>query len=267
MITFTLRREPDQRLDLSPLIPEKLAGKSLREIAAVELQTTRERVTVGEVFKILLGDAASLRFVGGSERFDWLGHAMSSGEIVIEGHAGAQAGRLMTGGSLTVRGNVGPFAASGLSGGHMEIAGDAGDNLGAPGIGEMQGLGGGVVIVRGNAGARAGERMRRGMLVIEGDAGDNAGARMLAGTLIVCGGTGRHPGVLMRRGTMLLGAPPAEMLPAFMDCGPQDLVFARLMARALANDSPRAAALWKRKLRRFAGDMSQLGKGEIFIAG
>ena len=129
MITFTLRREPDQRLDLSPLIPEKLAGKSLREIAAVELQTTRERVTVGEVFKILLGDAASLRFVGGSERFDWLGHAMSSGEIVIEGHAGAQAGRLMTGGSLTVRGNVGPFAASGLSGGHMEIAGDAGDHL------------------------------------------------------------------------------------------------------------------------------------------
>ena len=267
MITFALRREPDQRLDLSPLIPEKLVGKSLRDLAAIQLQTTRERVTVGDVFKILLGDAGFVRFNGGSPRLDWIGHGMSQGGIEVHGDAGAQAGRLMTGGALSILGDAGPFAGSGLSGGSLDIAGDAGDHLGAPGVGEMQGISGGIVRVSGNAGERAGERMRRGVLLIEGNAGDNAGARMVAGTLVVCGKCGRHPGALMRRGTILLGAPPAEMLPAFMDCGPQDLVIARLMARWLERISPRAAALWKRKLRRYAGDMSQLGKGEIFVAG
>ena len=129
----------------------------------------------------------------------------------------------------------------------------------------MTGMAGGLVIIRGNAGQRAGERMRRGVLIIEGFAQRYAGCRMVAGTLIVCGKAGRHPGTLMQRGTIALSGPPAEVLPAFADCGPQDLVITRLMARALAPDSPRAAALLSRRLRRLAGDMSQLGKGEILL--
>lgn len=264
-LTFTLRAEPDQRLDLSALTPERLAGKTLKEIATLELQTTRQRVTAGDVFRILMGGKAEkLRFEGGSERFDWLGHAMQAGSIEVNGDAGAQAGRLMAGGQLLVRGSVGPCAASGLTGGRMEISGDAGDFLGAPGIGEMAGMAGGFVIVRGSAGAHAGERMRRGVLIIEGTVGAYAGARMVAGTLIVCGKAGRHPGALMQRGTIVLSCLP-EMLPTFADCGPQDLVIAQLLARALAPDSAPATALLKRRLRRYAGDMSQLGKGELLV--
>ena len=264
-LTFTLRAEPDQRLDLSPLTPEKLAGKTLKEIAALELQTTRRRVTAGDVFKILLGGRAEkLRFEGGSERFDWLGHAMQAGSIDVIGDAGAQTGRLMAGGQLLVRGCAGPYAASGLTGGRLEIGANAGDFLGAPAAGEMAGMAGGLVIVRGSAGRRAGERMRRGVLIIEGSAGAWAGARMVAGTLIVCGKAGRHPGALMQRGTIVLSHLP-ELLPAFADCGPQDLVITRLLASALAGDSAPAAALLSRRLRRYAGDMSQLGKGELLL--
>ena len=264
-LTFTLRQEPDQRLDLSALIPEKLVNRTAAQIAALELQTTRVRVTAGDIFKIAMGDPQVIHFIGGSGRFDWLGAGMSGGQIRLDGDAGAQAGRLMAGGQLTVSGSVGVLAASGLTGGRMEVAGNAGDFLGGPGLGEMTGMGGGLVIVRGNAGERAAERMRRGVLIIEGNSGAYAGCRMIAGTLIVCGKAGRHPGALMQRGTIVLAAAPADMLPAFADCGPQDLVITRLMARDFAQVSRRAAALLGRKLRRLAGDMSQLGNGEILL--
>jgi hypothetical protein len=35
---------------MSPLTPQRLAGKSLREIDGVELQTTRRAVRVGDLF-------------------------------------------------------------------------------------------------------------------------------------------------------------------------------------------------------------------------
>ena len=44
-LVFTLKQEPDQRLDLAPLVPHLLDGKSAKDIAAIELQTTREKVT------------------------------------------------------------------------------------------------------------------------------------------------------------------------------------------------------------------------------
>ena len=37
-LVLTLKQEPNQRLDLSPLLPELLAAKTAKEIAAIELQ-------------------------------------------------------------------------------------------------------------------------------------------------------------------------------------------------------------------------------------
>ena len=48
-LVLTSRGRPEQRLDLSPLVPHLLAGKSATEIAAIAIQTTRVRVTVGDV--------------------------------------------------------------------------------------------------------------------------------------------------------------------------------------------------------------------------
>ena len=82
-LVLTLKQEPDQRLDLSPLVPHLVDGKSTAEIAAIELQTTREKRTVGDVFNIKTGDAGAIRFEGGSGRFDNLGAGLKSGEIQI----------------------------------------------------------------------------------------------------------------------------------------------------------------------------------------
>ena len=45
-LTFSLREAPAQRLDLSPLIAQNLAVRTVAEIERIELQTTRMRVTV-----------------------------------------------------------------------------------------------------------------------------------------------------------------------------------------------------------------------------
>ena len=50
-LVLTLKQEPGQRLDLAPLVPHLLDGKLPKEIAEIEVQTTREKVTAGDIFK------------------------------------------------------------------------------------------------------------------------------------------------------------------------------------------------------------------------
>jgi formylmethanofuran dehydrogenase subunit C len=263
-LVLTLRARPDQRLDLAPLVSHRLAGMTAMEIERIELQTTRRRVVLADIFRLRMGDAAQIRIEASCDRLDRIGHEMTGGEIVVAGDVGARAGRLMAGGRLTIRGNVGPWAASCMRGGTIEIFGNAGDRLGGPVAGEIAGMRGGVVLVRGGVGERAGDRMRRGTIVVEGMAGAHAGSRMIAGTLVVVGHAGPLPGYLMRRGTIVLGEKSEELSPTFIDCGVHDLIAARLMAGFIEGHSARAAKLFRRPLRRFAGDMATLGKGEIF---
>ena len=264
-LVLTLKERPPERLDLSPLLPHLLAGKTANEIARIGVQTTRRPLMVGDMFRLRTGDVRRIHIEDACDRLDWIGHGMSDGEIVVDGDAGSQAGRLMTGGRLTITGNSGPWAASGMRGGEIEVRGAAGDRLGGPLPGEMAGMRGGVVIVRGDAGERTGDRLRRGTIVVEGRAGAWAGSRMIAGT-ILAGAAGPLPGYLMRRGTIVLGS-ATTLSPTFIDCGKQDLVALRLLATFVARYSARAAKVLQRSLRRFAGDMAVLGKGEIFLAG
>jgi len=263
-LVFSLRTKPDQRLDLSPLVPHLLAGKTAAEISGVALGTTRHAVTVGDVIRVKMGDPQQLRIEGSCDRLDLVGHAMRDGEIVVDGDVGARAGRLMSGGRLIIGGNAGPWAASGMTGGTLEITHSAGDRLGGPLAGEMAGMRGGVVIVRGDAGERVGDRMRRGTIVVEGRSGAHAGSRMLAGTLILRRAAGALPGYLMRRGTIVLVEGSNVMSPTFVDCGVHDLVAARLLADFVRPYSARAASIFHSPLRRLAGDMAVLGKGELF---
>jgi formylmethanofuran dehydrogenase subunit C len=264
-LVFTLRARPDQRLDLSPLTPGRLKNLSLKDIAGLELQTTKWRVTAGEVFQIQEGDPADLRFEGGSERLDCVGHAMTDGSLTMDGDVGSQAGRWMSGGVLDIRGNAGPWVGSGMKGGHIAIAGNAGDWLGGPLAGELAGMRGGLIHVKGNAGREAGHRLRRGMIAIEGNAGPYAGRAMIAGTLVIGGRAGALPGYLMRRGTVVLSQLPEELSPTFNYCGRAELIFARLLQAELRDMNVKTASLLAKPLRRYAGDLAAGGKGEILL--
>lgn len=267
-MTLVLRQrcQPNQRLDLSPLRPDALARLSERQIAGIAIGTTRERVDVGEIFEVWVGEPDHLVIEGSSSHFDNVGSGLADGALTVAGEVGLYAGCGMSGGRLDIGGDAGHWAGSAMTGGVLEIGGDAGDRLGGARSGESQGMDGGVLVVRGSAGDRAGDRQRRGIIVVEGGAGANAASRMLAGTLVICGPANPSPGYLMRRGTVVLGQPCA-LAATFGESGAHDLVIMRLLLAQLRLHSRKAAAVLKAPLRRFCGDMAVLGKGEIFVPG
>jgi formylmethanofuran dehydrogenase subunit C len=264
-LTFTLVSEPPERLDLSPLTPERLAGKKKRDIEKIPVGMSRWASLVGDLFRVSGANVSDIVFEGGSPRFDGVGEGMQEGSIQIAGDVGAQAGRAMRGGTLTIEGDAGPHAASCMRGGRIEICGDAGDHLGAPLAGELAGMNGGVVVVRGRADAFAADRMRRGLIAVLKGTGDHAGSRMIAGTLVVTGGTGEMPGYLMRRGSILLDRAPKTLSPSFVECGAPDSVFASVLDRHLVADGILKRPLLGRSPRRYGGDNAVLGLGEILF--
>jgi formylmethanofuran dehydrogenase subunit C len=263
--TFILTTPPPQRVDLSSLIPEQLKDKTAPEIGALPIHTTRAALTVGDLFQLREGDRDEIVFEGGAERMDRIGAGMSAGSIRVDGHVGVEAGRRMTGGSLSIEGDAGPFAGSGMRGGKLTIGGNVGERLGSPLAGETEGVMGGVIRVLGDAGPRAGDRMRRGFILIEGAAGECVGSRMIAGTIAIGGIAGPLPGYLMNRGTILIAGGVERMGSTFFDCGEFELVAARLLATYVAGDSALLGQAFRGPLRRYAGDLAALGKGEILL--
>ena len=263
-LRLTLRTEPDQRLNLSAITPDRLAGLGESEIARLPLATTKHNVSVGDIFTLQLGDPSDIAIEAGSARLDNVAAAVTTGTIRITGDVGLRAGHRMRGGKLTIEGSAGPLAASGLRGGEMVISGNAGPLLAAPGPGEQRGMRGGTVVVRGNAGPGAATRLRRGTIIIEGDADADAAACMIAGTLIICGRAHAPPGHLMRRGTIILRRPISPPV-GFTPVGRPSPVFQSLLAGFLRPLSPLAASLTQQIFDRLAGDLSADGKGEILM--
>jgi len=258
---------PAQRMDISALTPQRLAGLPLKEIMTLSLPCGKRRLSVADVFSVQGEDATNIIIKGAVSRFDRMGAAMSEGSLMVEGDAGAYLGQGMTGGLITVKGAVGIFAAAQMRGGAIDISGDAGDFLGAAVPGEMQGMAGGQVRVRGNVGHRAGDRMRRGAILIEGRVGDYAGSRMLAGTLMALKGCGTHPGYGMRRGTLIF--PNLNAIPATFNGGDrQTFGVLTLLFRSLQKLGGGFAQLPTEPIvvQRYLGDRSGDGRGEIIVA-
>jgi len=265
-LTFTLKDVPRQRVDCSALTPTRLEGHSLREIAAIELPCGNRKPRVDALFDLRGDDTSNLVFESACEKLDRIGEGMADGAVQVRGDAGAYLGLGMRGGRITVSGNCGAFAAAEMKRGLVHIFGDAGDFLGGALPGDRQGMRGGVVVVGGNAGDRCGDRLRRGSILIEGDAGDYCASRMIAGTVAVLGRLGAYPGFAMRRGTLLLTSLPASLPATFGDCGTHDLRFLPLLVRSWKSlDSQFAHLDPSARVRRFMGDISCDGKGEVLV--
>ena len=262
-LSFELKGKPDQRLDLSPLIPSRLKDLKPKEIEAIAIGTTRERLTVGDAFKLKGKDASTLQFVGTDARCDKIGAALGEGEIVVDGDAGAYLGAGMKGGTIEVKGSAGVLAGASMVRGTITVSGDVGERAGGILVGETLGMRGGVIAIGGNAGPMLGERMRRGLVVVSGDAGDYAGGRMVAGTILFKRGVGRGAGYGLRRGSLIFLEEPKDILPTFGDCGVLEFDYLRLLERSF-RAAGKAIKLGDRA-RRLMGDMSVLGKGEMLI--
>jgi formylmethanofuran dehydrogenase subunit C len=125
---------------------------------------------------------------------------------------------------------------------------------------------GGSILVKGSAGDRAGDLMRRGTILIAGDSGDYCASRMVAGTLVVLGQTGKQTALAMRRGTLITAKEPASLPATFNDNGVQALSFLTLLGHHMQLETGISDLLERGiRVRRWLGDLSCDGKGEVLI--
>lgn len=265
-LTFTLRKPVVQRIDVSALTPDRLAGLSADSIFHLPMFVGNQKVELAELFSVNGSDTENIVLNGGGT-LDRVGQGMSHGSIRVEGDAGAYAGADMRGGKLLVSGSVDLLAACGMRGGELTIGANAGNFLGGSLTGEMRGMRGGAVTVAGNAGDRVGDRMRRGVILIAGDVGQYCASRMIAGTIAVGGRIGSSAGYGMTRGTLLCSNEPDRLLTTFNECGTFDLGFLSLLSRqwkGLSSPFDKLASKGQR-VQRWMGDLGAGGKGEILI--
>ncbi len=265
-LTLTMKQRLDQRVDMSPLVCHKLKGKDPSEIALIELQNGKRRMRVDQLFKIKGSDTQNIIIAGSYGKLDYIGKGLEGGKITVMGDAGAYLAQGMKSGDIHIQGNAGLYAGCEMKNGFLQIDGNAGDFLGAALPGNRQGIKGGTILVKGDVGERAGDHMRRGVILIEGNVGDYCGSRMIAGTIAVMGQTGRYVGYAMRRGTLLLWNQP-QLSATFNDCGSHTLAFLPILFASFKDLNSRFSETSARfnRVRRYAGDMAETGKGEVLI--
>jgi len=265
-LTFTVKQETAQRVDMSPLVCHLLKDLSVADIAAIELQNGKRKIRVDELFTLSGDDTQNIIIKNSYDKLDFIAKELTDGVMTVEGDAGAYFGISMKSGELTAKGNAGLYAGCEMKNGLLTINGNAGDFLGAALPGNKQGMKGGTILVKGNVGQRAGDHMRRGNLLIEGNAGDYCGSRMIAGTIAVMGTTGRYLGYAMQRGTLLLWQQP-QLSATFNDCGSHTLAFLPILFKSFKTLNSKFAdeSVAFNRVQRFGGDMAEKGRAEVLV--
>ncbi len=265
-LTFTLKTRPEQRVDMSPLVCHQLENLEPADIAAIKLHCGKKKLRVDELFTISGFDAKHIQIKNSFSKLDYIGKDLDGGVIHVEGDVGAYCGMGMKKGVINIFGNAGLYAGCEMKKGLLEITGNAGDFLGGALAGNKMGMKGGLILVKGNAGDRVGDHLRRGTILIQGSVGDYCGSRMIAGTIAIMGNTGKFLGYSMRRGTLLLWNSP-KLSANFNDCGSHTLAFLPILFKSFSelNSSFANAENAFNRVQRFAGDMSEIGRGEILV--
>lgn len=218
-IILTPKEQPKVPLEAEIIKPEIFAGKTLKEIEALDIFYGNAKAKLGEFFKVSgerVDDPKELRIViaGDASRTKRIGQEMSAGEIVIKGSVDMYVGKKMKGGRIIVEGNADSFAGQQMSGGELIIKGNASDYVGSSYRGDWRGMTGGKIIVEGNAGNENGEFMLGGVIHIRGSSGILSGLHMKKGLIIIEGETPARAGAQMTGGTLVVGK-VGKMLPSF----------------------------------------------------
>jgi formylmethanofuran dehydrogenase subunit C len=266
MIILTLKEQLSFPLEAESLTPGIFLGKSTAEIANLPLLYGNQAAHFGDFFTVKGNGVAHIFIEGeGLARVKHIGTAMTQGRVTVHGDAGMHLGASMRGGEIDVHGNVGDWAGAEMTGGKIHITGNAGHGLGSAYRGSRHGMNRGMIIVEGNAGNEAGALMRRGLVVVLGDVGEFPGAFMIAGSIIVFGRIRGRPGAGMKRGTIVAYSPP-ELLPGFRYGCTYQAGFLQLILQSLRKHGvPVKDEQIGGNYRRYSGDFTTLGKGEILI--
>lgn len=139
-LLLKLKKQPEGRLDLRALTPDKLKGLSLAEIASLRLSSGQHAPQVADYFDIHFEEmnqtnepgenCGQIIFEGDCSRCDYIGAGMKSGTIICRGNVGNRLADSMRRGLILVDGDAGSYAASRMIAGTVGIHGKVGDHLG-----------------------------------------------------------------------------------------------------------------------------------------
>lgn len=207
--------------------PDRFANKTEEEIRSIEAWMGNQRITLGDLFTLLVkgqGSPADTKIImeGDFSRVKRIGEGMTAGEITIKGNVDMHLGSRMSGGKITVAGNADSWAGREMKGGEITIEGDVAYYLGAGYRGETCGMRGGKITVLGSALDFVGEHMCGGEIVVKGNAGILAGLSNNGGKIVIGGSTSR-PGSEMTKGTIIVGGKVEEMMPVFREEGTENV--------------------------------------------
>ena len=246
-VVLTLRAPLDGRLDLSGVTPDRCAGLSTSELAALPVWLGGTRESLGDVFDVR-GERAA--------------------RVEIEGDLSTACGvgARMAGGVLHVHGSVGDDAGQAMSGGVLRVDGHAGDRLGGGAPGAAKGMTGGEIVVFGSVGESAGALMRRGLVAVAGGVGAYAGRGMIAGTLLALGPVGEQPGAGNKRGSIVAAGGVAVPASYRFACS-YEPPHVRLLLTSLRRrfGFPCDPGLLNGRFDRYCGDAGEPGKGEMLV--
>lgn len=158
-LLFKLKKQPEGRLDLRALTPDKLEGLSLTEIAELRLGTSQYHPQVADYIDVSGENNSKIVFEGDCSRCDYLGASMRRGQITVHGNTGDFTGANMLGGMLICQGNVGDRLADSMRRGLILVDGDAGSYAASRMIA-------GTVGIYGKVGDRLGYMMKRGTVLL-----------------------------------------------------------------------------------------------------
>ncbi len=265
-VTLRLKEPTTIPIEADSICPDQFVGRSRAEIRALPAFYGRRKVTLGDLFTVEGEESDQIVLEGDLSHVKKIGQRMTRGYITVRGDVGLHLGAYMRGGEIVVEGNAGDWAGAHMQGGRIWIRGNAGHLLGAAYRGEKRGMNRGEIVVEGDAGQQVGAQMRRGLIVVLGDVGDFAGARMIAGSIIVSGRLGARAGAGMKRGTIVALADHEELLPTFhYDCHFQPVFLRYYLLHLQALGMSVGDEYFEGFYRRYHGDVTALGKGEILI--
>jgi formylmethanofuran dehydrogenase subunit C len=265
MITLTLKEQPTVPLEAESLSPDVTANLGHDALRALPVLLGKRRRRLDEFFEVEGAASDELTLRGDLGRVKWIGRGMTRGRITVVGHVGMHLGASMKGGTVEVTGNVSDWLGAEMTGGLIRVRGNAGGQVGAAYRGGARGMNQGAILIEGSAGIEVGMRMRRGVIAVAGPVRDFAGLQMKGGTIFLLGGAEIRTGAWMGRGTIVSLA-PIPLLPTFIYACTYQPTFVRLYAKYLgALGFALPDGVGEGSFRRYTGDTSALGKGEILV--
>lgn len=264
-LRLTLRAALRERIDLGPAFASPWVAAAASDVAAREAWSARSgALRLGDLFTVDGTPDGTVRITGDLLLAERVGAGLTEGTIRVDGHVGDRAGAGLRGGRLDVNGNAGDSAGEGMSGGAIVIRGNSGNRAGAAAPGRKRGMTGGELVVLGNTGDETGAAMRRGLVAVGGSTGCCALLSTIAGTVVSCGAAGPDAALWNKRGSLicLASVEPAATYRYACTIRP---TYLRLLLRRLRDvyGLPVSASHIDGQYRRYSGDFSETGRGEI----